>query len=166
MPILPRKFKSWSNFALITSQHTALLGYYIYFCTIFELNVCLFQGLGWWNACCLANMSVFAEFPMGYKSQQLSPLRGYTWRDPVQPFNPVKDLKQDWSILVPLISRWVLNWIYTQMGKEHFYRKKAATVWQNGRLYASCDFFSFLLTKSWGTTNLISDHATPTDEFS
>ena len=28
-------------------------------------------------------------------------------------------------------------------GRENCYRKKAATVGQNGRLYASCNFFSF-----------------------
>ena len=37
--------------------------------------------------------------------------------------------------------------------KEHWYRNKAASVGQNGRLSASCNFFSFLLIKSWGTTN-------------
>ena len=37
--------------------------------------------------------------------------------------------------------------------KEHFYRKKAASVGQNGRFFASCNFFSFWLIKTWGTTN-------------
>ena len=48
----------------------------------------------------------------------------------------------------------------------HCYRKKAATVGQNGRLSASCNFFSFWLIKLWGTTNQISDHAALTDELS
>ena len=50
--------------------------------------------------------------------------------------------------------------------RQHYYRKKAATIGQNGRLSASCNFFSFWLIELWGTTNQISDHAAPTDEFS
>ena len=33
--------------------------------------------------------------------------------------------------------------------KEHCYTKKAASVGQNGRLSASCNFFCFWLIKSW-----------------
>ena len=36
---------------------------------------------------------------------------------------------------------------------------------QNGRLFASFNFFRFLLIKSRGTSNYISDQAAPTDEF-
>ena len=41
----------------------------------------------------------------------------------------------------------------TWVCKEHCYTKKAAAVGQNGRLSDSCNFFSFWLIKSWGTTN-------------
>jgi hypothetical protein len=43
--------------------------------------------------------------------------------------------------------------IYPRLCKEHWSRKKAASVGQNGRLSASCNFFSFWLIKPWGTTN-------------
>ena len=39
----------------------------VHFCTMrlfVYLFVCLFQGLGWWNACCLTDVSIFAVFPM------------------------------------------------------------------------------------------------------
>ena len=36
--------------------------------------------------------------------------------------------------------------------RQHCYKKKAATVGQNGRLSALCNFFSFWLIKLWGTT--------------
>ena len=36
--------------------------------------------------------------------------------------------------------------------RQHCYKKKAATVGQNGRLSAICNFFSFWLKKLWGTT--------------
>ena len=41
----------------------------------------------------------------------------------------------------------------TRLCKEHCYKKKAASVGQNGRLSASCNFFSFWLIKPWRTTN-------------
>ena len=40
------------------------------------------------------------------------------------------------------------NIINPGVGKEYCYGKKAATVGQNGRLSASCNFFSFLFIKS------------------
>ena len=59
------------------------------------------------------------------------------------------------------------NWISGGRGvRQHCYKKKAATVRQNGRLSALCNFFSFWLIKLWGTTYKISDHAAPTDESS
>ena len=36
--------------------------------------------------------------------------------------------------------------------RQHCCKKKAATVGQNGRLSALCNFFSFWLIKLWGTT--------------
>ena len=57
---------------------------------------------------------------------------------------------------------WPLAWVVRLQSD----RKKAATVGQNGRHYASCKFFSFWVMKLWVTTNQISDHAAPTDELS
>ena len=37
--------------------------------------------------------------------------------------------------------------LFSRGGREHCYRKKAATVEQNGRLSASYNFFSFLFIK-------------------
>ena len=37
--------------------------------------------------------------------------------------------------------------------KEHCYKKKAASVGQNGRHSNTCNFFSFWLIKPWGSTN-------------
>ena len=39
------------------------------------LYVCLFQGLGWWNACCMTNVSVFAVFPMSSNCLSFAPRR-------------------------------------------------------------------------------------------
>ena len=58
----------------------------------------------------------------------------------------------------------ILHWD-ARVCKNYCYTKKAASVEQNVRLSASCNFLSFWLIKSWGTTNRISDHAAPTDEF-
>ena len=50
-------------------------------------------------------------------------------------------------------------WAETTGVRQHCYKKKAATVGQNGRLSALCNFFSFWLVRLWGTTYEISDHA-------
>ena len=46
----------------------------------------------------------------------------------------------------------VWNALKSRGVRQHFYKKKAATVGQNGRLFALCNFFSFWLIKLWGTT--------------
>ena len=46
--------------------------------------------------------------------------------------------------LVHQVKPEILNYVYNpQGGREHCYRKKEATVGQNGRLFTSCNFFSF-----------------------
>ena len=57
------------------------------------------------------------------------------------------------SIILDFFQVFASNLMLSRLCKEHCYRKKTASVGQNGRLSNSCNFFSFWLTKPWGTTN-------------
>ena len=61
-------------------------------------------------------------FRIGGESIELLLLRG----DPLTPFDDFANFDQK-----------------SRLCKEHCYKKKAASVGQNGRLSASCNFFSF-----------------------
>ena len=43
----------------------------------YHVLICLFQGLGWWNACCLTDVSIFAVFPMVTTPLWALPCGGY-----------------------------------------------------------------------------------------
>ena len=58
-----------------------------------------------------------------------------------------------WILKFPNICFFMRFLSKPRLCKEHCYRKKAVSVGQNGRLSASCNFFSFWLIKTWGTTN-------------
>jgi hypothetical protein len=60
------------------------------------------------------------------------------------------DLNMYNNIIAPILTRRKCDFKSwgVREAREHCYRKKAATVGQNGRLSASYNFFSFLLIKS------------------
>ena len=71
-----------------------------------------------------------------------------------------------------ILEQWDVKWwlkyrnnrsVSSRVARQHCYENKAASIEQNGRLSACCNFCSSWLIRPWGTTNQLSDHAAPTD---
>ena len=83
----------WSRIQIFLKKRRRWLPYSLFCCTTWHESMkiltyiqfsyidlfCLFQGLGWWYACRLTDVSVFAEFLMPWHGiPPRSPLRGHT----------------------------------------------------------------------------------------